>query len=49
MGVKVLNIKDNGLGMFITIWFDIMNSIHAKISQPNFWTTKAVKYMAGVC
>ena len=32
----------------IIIWFDMINSIPAKISEPRFRTTKAVKCSDGI-
>ena len=35
-------------GVLIIIWFDMINGIPAKISQPSFGTTKTVKSNGGV-
>ena len=35
-------------GVLIIIWFDMINGIPAKISQPSFGTTKAVKCSGGI-
>ena len=35
-------------GVLILIWFDMINGISAKISQPSFGTTKAVKYSGDI-
>ena len=35
-------------GVLIIIWFDMINGIPAKISQPSFATTKAIKCNGGI-
>ena len=35
-------------GVLIIIWFNMIDHIPAKISQPSFGTTKAVKFNSGI-